>query len=58
MIEEGDPLALKLYREYRELAMPNLRLEDEEVEALVQYLTEVDQKSGLVAAPPRQARLH
>jgi len=58
MIEEGDPLALKLYREYRELAMPNLRLEDEEVEALVRYLTEVDKKNGLVPPSPRQARLH
>jgi protein SCO1/2 len=58
MIEEGDPLALKLYREYRELAMPNLRLEDSEVKALVEYLTEADREKGLVPVPPRQARLH
>jgi len=55
MLAEGDPVALSLYREYGEIAMPNLRLEDREVEAVIDFLTEEDQKKGLAPAPPRQA---
>jgi len=57
MIEEGDALAVELYRQYRELAMPNLRLERAEVENLLDYLAEKDQESGLAPSAPRQARL-
>ncbi|MCS5636031.1 MAG: SCO family protein [Myxococcota bacterium] len=57
MLEEGDPLALNLYREYGELAMPNLRLEESEVESVIDYLAEEDRKRGLAPAPARQALL-
>lgn len=57
VLAEGDPVALSLFREYGEIAMPNLRLEESEVEAVIQYLAEEDKKRGLVPAPPRQALL-
>ena len=56
MIEEGDPQALALYVQYRELAMPNLRLEQTEVDALLGFLMEQDRERGFVPVPPRQAR--
>ena len=58
MIEEGDPEALALYVQYRELAMPNLRLEDTEVNALLEFLVEQDRERGIVPVPDRQARLN
>ena len=57
MIEEGDPQALALYAKYRELAMPNLRLEHTEVNALLEFLVEQDRERGIVPIPGRQARL-
>ena len=56
MIEEGDALALELYRQYRELAMPNLRLERSEVAELLEYMAERDRQQGLSPRVPRQAR--
>jgi protein SCO1/2 len=42
MIQEGDPEALELFERYQRIAMPNLRLEDEQVDALIDY---IDQES-------------
>ncbi len=38
MLAEKDPIALALYAQYRELAMPNLKLNDVDAEALIDYL--------------------
>jgi protein SCO1 len=38
MIKNGDPIALDLFRKYKEVNMPNLRLADEDIKALVDYL--------------------
>ena len=38
MLAEGDPIATALYESYNEIAMPNLRLEDEEVMAVLDHL--------------------
>ena len=40
MLAEKDPLALQLYEQYNRLAMPNLRLGDIEITALLTYLDE------------------
>jgi protein SCO1/2 len=38
MIEEKDPIVMQLYAEYGELIMPNLRLNDTEINALLEYM--------------------
>lgn len=38
VLAERDPLALALFAQYQEVRMPNLRLGDEDVAALLQYL--------------------
>ncbi|MNF66705.1 hypothetical protein D3C76_157010 [compost metagenome] len=40
MLAQKDPLAMQLYEQYERLAMPNLRLGDIEVDALLTYLAE------------------
>lgn len=40
MLAEKDPLATLLYEQYKRLAMPNMRLGDAEVSALLSYLQE------------------
>lgn len=40
MLAEKDPLAMQLYEQFNSLAMPNLRLGDIEVNALLTYLAE------------------
>ncbi|GGU51228.1 hypothetical protein GCM10009504_04760 [Pseudomonas laurentiana] len=40
MLAQKDPLAMLLYEQYNRLAMPNLRLGDTEVAALLSYLAE------------------
>ncbi len=47
MIQEGDREALELFARYQEIAMPNLRLEDEQVDALIEY---IDQESRALRA--------
>ncbi|MEX5350479.1 SCO family protein [Pseudomonas juntendi] len=44
MLAEKDPLAMLLYDQYKGLAMPNLRLGDTEVSALLTYLEEETQR--------------
>lgn len=38
MLAEGDPLAMELFRKYREVRMPNLRLGEGDVEALLRFI--------------------
>ena len=38
MLEEGDPTATELFLRYQEIAMPNLRLEKEEIAALIEHI--------------------
>jgi protein SCO1/2 len=38
LLAEGDPLAMQLYAEYDEVLMPNLRLNEVEVDALIEYM--------------------
>jgi protein SCO1/2 len=38
MLEEGDPTATELFEQYQQIAMPNLRLTEEEVEALIEHM--------------------
>jgi len=40
MLAQKDPLAMLLYEQYNRLAMPNLRLGDAEVSALMAYMEE------------------
>ncbi len=40
MLAEKDPLAVSLLAEYKNLRMPNLRLNDEEIQALLEYIEE------------------
>src|SRR5690606_14088496 len=40
MLAEKDPLAMLLYEQYNRLAMPNMRLGDAEVSALISYMEE------------------
>jgi len=44
MLEEGDPTATALFKQYREIAMPNFRLTDEEVEALIEHMAEESER--------------
>jgi protein SCO1/2 len=45
MVQNGDPLATALLKQYNELQMPNLGLTDQEIADLLTYLDDV--------APPR-----
>jgi protein SCO1/2 len=38
MLAEKDPIATKLYAEYRNVLMPNFRLSKIEVDALIDYM--------------------
>ena len=40
MLAEKDPLAMLLYEQYNRLAMPNMRLGDAEISALMSYIEE------------------
>jgi protein SCO1/2 len=42
MLAEGDPIAAELKRQWRDLPMPNMRLNALEVEALIGYMEEED----------------
>ena len=44
MIEEGDPLAVALLAQYKNLPMPNFGFGDVEVDALIAYMEEMDKK--------------
>ena len=38
LLAEKDPIALDLYNRYKKVLMPNLRLSDTDVEALIDYM--------------------
>ena len=38
MLADKDPIALELYSEWDEVLMPNLRLNEVEVDALIDYM--------------------
>ncbi|WP_394751873.1 SCO family protein [Crenothrix sp.] len=45
LLAEKDPIAVSLYKRYNHILMPNLRLNDSDVEALINYMEEMG-KSG------------
>lgn len=49
MLEEEDPLAMALYRQYRELPMPNLGLSDKEVEQVIEYMSTVGKEGSKIS---------
>lgn len=51
MLAEGDPTATLLFKKYKEVRMPNLRLSDEDVTSLVSFL---DARSK-APEPPKEA---
>lgn len=52
MLEEGDPIATELFIRFREIAMPNLRLEKSDVDALIEHMAN---ESRRLRQPPGQA---
>jgi protein SCO1/2 len=52
MLEEGDPIATELFIRFREIAMPNLRLEKSDVDALIEHMAS---ESRRLRQPPGQA---
>ncbi len=44
MLAESDPIATELYQQYNQVAMPNLRLGDEAIAALLGYLEDETQR--------------
>jgi len=53
MLAVGDPLATALYKQFNEVAMPNLRLNQVDVEALLRYL---EQETERLESAPKTAR--
>jgi protein SCO1 len=49
LIAKKDPTALAIYKAYKEIPMPNMRLTDNEAEDLVKYLESLDNKLSPVA---------
>lgn len=50
MLADQDPIALHLYEQYNRFAMPNLKLNDLEIEALIDYLRDEAGQRGKFAA--------
>ncbi len=40
LIESGDPVAVGLYNQYKQIMMPNSRLSDQDIEALLAFMTQ------------------
>ena len=58
MLAEQDPLALDLYSEWDEMLMPNLRLNEIEVEALIDYMDAESRRVQQAAPVAGSARAH
>ncbi|MEX2499817.1 MAG: SCO family protein [Wenzhouxiangellaceae bacterium] len=60
LVEEEDPIALALYAEYDGLTMPNFRLGDVEVNALLEYMQEESDRvrKSAVASRSERSRKH
>ena len=46
MLAEKDPIAMQLFEQYQKLLMPNLRLSDADVEALIAYMADPNKRAG------------
>ena len=46
MLAENDPIARELFERYNELAMPNLRLDDDDAEALIEFMASQSRRVG------------
>ncbi len=46
MLAEGDPIARELFERYNQLAMPNLRLDDTDAEALIEFMAAQSRRVG------------
>jgi len=46
LLAEQDPIALELYNRYKKILMPNLRLSDADVEALIAYMEASSKAAG------------
>ncbi len=51
VLEEKDPIATALFRKYKGIQMPNLRLGDEDVEALISYIESESAAFSAAAVP-------
>ena len=58
LIAQKDPTALALYKAYREIKMPNLRLGDVDVNALIGYLDSDAKTAAAAAASAKHYTLH
>ncbi|MFI3221201.1 MAG: SCO family protein [Methylococcales bacterium] len=54
MIAKKDPIAIALYKQYKQIPMPNLRLQDSEVEALIVFLKASESSSNSNSTVPNQ----
>ncbi len=55
MLEEGDPIATELYVRYNKIAMPNLRLSEDDTEALIEHMaSETAGQHGRLAEASRR----
>ncbi|MBZ5507518.1 MAG: SCO family protein [Acidobacteriia bacterium] len=54
MIAEGDPVATELFKKYKQVNMPDLRLADEDIHALIDYM----QNQTETAAPEPASGAH
>ncbi|MCU0588368.1 MAG: SCO family protein [Syntrophobacteraceae bacterium] len=52
MIAEGDPLSLALLEAYDSVPMPNLSLNDADIEHLLRYIEEESRRKGAPESPP------
>jgi protein SCO1/2 len=50
MIAEKDPIAVELFSKYKEVRMPNLRVGDADMDALINFLASKDQEASAGAA--------
>ena len=48
VLAEGDPIAVQLFKRYQQVGMPNLRLGEEDVAALIGYIDEQDKAAKAV----------
>jgi copper(I)-binding protein/mono/diheme cytochrome c family protein len=46
MLEKKDPIAMELYVRYNNLAMPNMRLNQQEAEDLIEYMDDESRRAG------------
>lgn len=63
MLEEGDPVAVAMMAEYNDIPMPNMRLTDKDVAALLGYMDQESRRirnlrSGKVARGHEEHRAH